>query len=146
MPHAHLSRRIAILALAAGLSLCSAVPAGAVAAPAQGERQRDEIARAMHAGEARCLARNGNKGDGYGNEAGGYGDEADGYGPGMMNGGGYGGRGHYPRAMMGSGVHNGPELSTLGGALIAIASAAIGAGVAVLFTRRRGQPPPSAAR
>lgn len=139
MSHAHLIRRIAILALATGLSLCIAVPAGAVATPAQGERQREEIARAMHAGEARCLAR-------YGNEAGGYGDEADRYGPGMMNGGEYGGRGHYHRAMMGSDLHNGPELSTLGGALIAIASAAIGAGVAVLFTRRRRKSPPSVAR
>lgn len=132
MSHAHLIRRIAILALATGLSLCIAVPAGAVATPAQGERQREEIARAMHAGEARCLAR-------YGNEAGGY-------GPGMMNGGEYGGRGHYHRAMMGSDLHNGPELSTLGGALIAIASASIGAGVAVLFTRRRRKSPPSVAR
>jgi hypothetical protein len=47
---------------------------------------------------------------------------------------------------MDSGVHGGPELSTIGGALIAIASAAIGAGVAVLLMRRRRGPPQSVAR
>jgi hypothetical protein len=110
MPHALLIRRIAILALATGLSLCIALPGGAAAAPPHGEGQREEMARAMRAG------------------------------------GGYEGRPHRPRATMDSGVHGGPELSTIGGALIAIASAAIGAGVAVLLMRRRRGPPQSVAR
>lgn len=45
--------------------------------------------------------------------------------------------GNHSRSMMDSGGHGGSDISTLGSVLIALASAALGAGVAVLFTRRQ---------
>lgn len=178
MPRALLTRRIAIFAVATGLSLCVAGPPGsAAAALTQEERHGEAIAEAVRSGETECAALSAAEFGSIGEYAMGHylgsaathaamnvrmtrtmgelGDRrALGHrysgcsgGPtsawvgsmaGMMAGSRNGG-------MMGSGRHGDIELSALGGALIALGSAALGAGAAVLLSRRRGQPRQDAA-
>jgi hypothetical protein len=169
-----LRRRIAILALATGLSLCIAGPPASVAAPTltQEERHGEAIAETVRAGETRCAdlsaaefeligeyamghylgsvathsAMNvrmtrtmGELGDRRMHGALGHrysgcsgGPTSDWVRPvaGMMA---------LPGAKMGSGGHGNLEITTLGGVLIAIGSAALGAGAAALLSRRRGR-------
>ncbi len=59
------------------------------------------------------------------------------YGEGMMNVSRSEERGNYPGTMMGARGHGDGDLSTLGIVLVALAAAALGAGAATLFSRRR---------
>ena len=68
---------------------------------------------------------------------------SDGYGPGMMRGGPNNGDGAYSGSMMGSG-HDGGDVSVVGAIVIALAAAAVGAGVATLIMQR--QRPPEGAK
>ena len=194
MLRAPVIRRIAVLALATGLSLCITGSVTAAAAPtlAQEEQQGEGIAESVRSGEKQCsdlsaeefeligeyamgsylgdegthAAMNrrmtlmmGEAGErrmhtalGYrysgcsGGPASGWvgpvagmmgGSGTGGNGAGMMGGGEYEERGNYSGTMMGSDGHGESGIDTLGVVLIALAAAAVGAGVVTLLTQRR---------
>lgn len=174
-------RRIGVLVLTTGLSLCVAgsAVAGAGSPLADEEQEGARIAASVRAGEKRCadlsadelesvgeyamgsylggeathsamnrrmslmMGETGERrmhialGHRYSGCAGGLGSGWVGPMAGMMGGADYEDRGNHLGSMMGSGRNGGSGVSTLGGVLIALASAAIGAGMAALFMRRR---------